>query len=86
MISVEEHCGAESGSIDHYLANNHEMLLKVEARPVDKYKIGHKNYYNKRKEINKIHELRGMQLRENFEKIQTVKSQKNHRVDSDIDF
>ena len=88
MISMEECCAAESRSIDHYLANSDEMLLKAAARleKLDKDKTKRKNEYSKRKERKKIHELRGMQLLEKFGKIQTIKSQKNHGTDSGMDF
>lgn len=84
LISVEECCPAESRSIDHYLANSDEMLLKVAARPekLDKDKIETKNEYKKRK----IDELRDMQLHGQYlNGIQTIKNQKNHETGSDLE-
>ena len=52
LISVEECCAAELRSIDFYLVNSEEELLKVVARleKLEKDKIEGTKHYNKRTE------------------------------------
>ena len=56
LISVEEFCAAELRSIDFYLANSEEELLKVVARlaKLEKDKIRGKKDYNNRIEQKKM--------------------------------
>ena len=68
LISVEECYAAELRSIDFYLVNSEEELLKVVARlkKLEKYKIeGKKHYYN-RIEQEKMEQLRSMKLHGQF--------------------
>ena len=68
LISVEECCGAELRSIDFYLENREEELLKVVAR-LEKLRIGKtesKTDYNNRIEQEKIDQLRSMKLHAQF--------------------
>ena len=50
MVSVEKFCAADSRSIDFYLANSEEELLKVMARleKLAKDKVEDKKDYNNR--------------------------------------
>ena len=70
LISVEECCAAELRSIDFYLANSEEELLKVVARleKLGKDKIESKKDYNKRIEQEKTDQLRSMKLHGQFER------------------
>ena len=70
LISVEECCAAELRSIDFYLANSEEELLKVVARleKLGKDKIESKKDYNKRIEQEKMDQLRSMKLHGQFER------------------
>ena len=70
LISVEERCAAELRSIDFYLANSEEELLKVVARleKLAKEKIESKKDYNKRIEQEKMDQLRSMELYGQFER------------------
>ena len=70
LISVEECCAAELRSIDFYLANSEEELLKVVARleKLGKYKIESKKDYNNRIEQEKMDQLRSMELHGQFER------------------
>ena len=62
LINMEECCLAESWSIDHYLANSDEVLLKVVAslEKLHKDKIESNSQYNRRIEQEKNGELRDM--------------------------
>lgn len=62
LINMEECCVAESWSIDHYLANGDEVLLKVVAslEKLHKDKIESNSQYNRRIEQEKNGELRDM--------------------------
>ena len=64
MVSVEECCAAEFRSIDFYLANSEEELLKVVARleKLEKDKIESKKDYNDRIEQEKRDQLKSMKL------------------------
>ena len=64
LISVEECCAAELRSMDFYLVNSEEELLKVVARleKLEKDKIEGKKDYNNRKEQEKMDQLRSMKL------------------------
>ena len=70
LINVEECCAAELRSIDFYLANSVEELLKVVARleKLGKDKIESKKYYNNRIEQEKMDQLRSMKLHGQFER------------------
>ena len=68
LISAEICFAAELKSIDFYLVNSEEELLKVVARleKLEKYKIeGKKHYYN-RIEQEKMEQLRSMKLHGQF--------------------
>ena len=75
LISVEECCAAELRSIDFYLANSEEELLKVVARldKLGKDKIESKKYYNNRIEQEKMDQLRSMKLHGQFEKSEKIR-------------
>ena len=64
LISVEECCAAELRSIDFYLANSEEELLKVVARleKLGKDKSESKKDYKNRIEQEKMDHLRSMKL------------------------
>ena len=68
LISVEECCAAELRSIDFYLANSEEELLKVAAslEKLGKDKIESKKDYNNRIEQEKMDQLRSMKLHGQF--------------------
>ena len=68
LISVEEFCAAEFRSMDFYLANSEEELLKVVTRleKLEKDKIESKIDYNNRIEQEKIDQLRSMKLHGQF--------------------
>ena len=70
LISVEECCAAELRSIDFYLANSEEELLKVVARldKLGKDKIEDKKDYNTRIEQEKMDQLRSTKLHGQFER------------------
>ena len=61
-------CAAELRSIDFYLMNSEEELLKVVGRleKLEKDKIEGKNDYNNRIEQEKIEQLRSMKLHGQF--------------------
>ena len=61
---MEECCAAKLRSIDFYLANSEEELLKVVARLEEfgKDKIESKKDYNNRIEQEKMDQLRSMKL------------------------
>ena len=68
LISVEECCAGELGSLDFYFANSKEGLLKVVIRlqKLGKYKIERRNDYNSRIEREGIDELKSMKLHGQF--------------------
>ena len=68
LISVDKCCAAELRSIDFYLANSEEELLKVVARleKLGKDKIESKKDYNNRIEQEKVDQLRSMKLHGQF--------------------
>ena len=68
LISVEECCAAELRSIDFYLVNSEEELLKLVARleKLDKGKIDGKKDYNNRIEQERMDQLRRMKLNGQF--------------------
>ena len=68
LISVEEFCAAELRSIDFYLVNSEEELLKLVARleKLDKGKIDGKKDYNNRIEQERMDQLRRMKLNGQF--------------------
>ena len=68
LISVEECCAAELRSIDFYLLNSEEDLLKVVARleKLDKDKIEGKKAYNNRIQQDKMDQLRSVKLHGQF--------------------
>ena len=68
LISVEECCAAELRSIDFYLVNNEEELLKLVARleKLDEGKIDGKKDYNNRIEQERMDQLRRMKLNGQF--------------------
>ena len=70
LVSVEEFCAAESRSIDFYLVNIEEELLKVMARleKLAKDKIEDKKDYNNRIQQDKMNQLRSMKLLGQFER------------------
>ena len=70
LISVEECCAAELRSIDFYLANREEELLKVVAKSekLGKDKIESKKNHNNRIEQEKMDKLRSMKLHGQFER------------------
>ena len=70
LISVEECCGAELRSIDFYLANSEEELLKAVVRleKLGKDKIESKKDYNNRIEQEKMDQLGSMKLYGQFER------------------
>ena len=70
LIGVEECCAAELRSIDFYLANGEEELLKVVARlgKSGKDKIESKKDYNNRIEQKKMDQIRSMKLHGQFER------------------
>ena len=61
LISVEECCAAELRSIDFYLVNSEEELLK-RLEKLEKDKIEGKKDYNNRIEQEKMDQLRSMKL------------------------
>ena len=65
---MEECCAAELRSIDFYLANSEEELLKVAARleKLGKDKIESKKDYNNKIELEKMDQLRSMKLHDQF--------------------
>ena len=68
LISVEEFYAAEFRSMDFYLANSEEELLKVVTRleKLEKDKTESKIDYNNRIEQKKIDQLRSMKLHGQF--------------------
>ena len=68
LISVEECCAMELRSIDFYLVNSEEKLLKVVARleKSEKDRIEGKKDYNNRIEQQKMDQLRRMKLHGQF--------------------
>ena len=68
LVSVQECCAAELRSIDFYLPNSEEELLKVVKRlgKLGKNKIGSKNNCKSKIDREKIDELRSMKLHEQF--------------------
>ena len=74
-------------SIDFYLANSEEELLKVVARleKLGKDKIESTKDYNKRIEQEKMDQLRSMKLHGQLKEIQTIKNQKNHGTGSEME-
>ena len=68
LISVEECCAAELRSIDFYLVNSEEELLKLVARleKLDEGKIDGKKDYNNRIEQERMDQLRRMKLNGQF--------------------
>ena len=70
MISVEECWASELRSLDHYIANSHETLLKAVAKEeeLDGDKIEGKEEYKKRIEEGKKKKFKGMKLHGQFEK------------------
>ena len=68
LVSVEDCCAAELRSINFYLANSEERLLKVVTRleKLGKYKIESKSDYSSRIEREKIDELRNMKVHVQF--------------------
>ena len=70
LISVEECCAAELRSIDFYLPNSEEELLKVVARleKLGNDKIESKKDYNNRIEQEKLDQLRSMKLHGQLER------------------
>ena len=75
LISLEECCAAELRSIDFYLPNSEEQLLKVVARleKLGKDKIESKKDYKNRTEPEKMDQLRSIKLHGQFgEEIQTI--------------
>ena len=80
LISVEECCAAELRSIDFYLVNSEEELLKVVAKleKLEKDKIESKKDYNNRIEQEKMDQLRSMKLHGQFGRdIEDKKSEKS---------
>ena len=65
---MEECCAAELRSIDFYLVNSEEELLKLVARleKLDKGKIDGKKDYNNRIEQERMDQLRRMKLNGQF--------------------
>ena len=70
MISVEECWASELRSLDHYIANSHETLLKAVAKEeeLDGDKIEGKEEYKKRIEEGKKKKFKEMKLHGQFEK------------------
>ena len=68
LINVKECCAAELRSLDFYLANSEQGLLKLVTRleKLGKDKIESKNNYNSKIEREKINELRSMKLHGQF--------------------
>lgn len=84
---MEECCVAESWSIDHYLANSDEVLLKVVAslEKLHKDKIESNSQYNRRIEQEKNGELRDTGPHGLFEWYIDKKKKKNHGTGSDME-
>ena len=83
---MEECCASELRSIDFYLANSEEELLKVMARleKLGKDRIESKKDYYNRIEQEKMDQLRSMKPH-GLEEIQTIKNQKNHGTGTEMD-
>ena len=87
LVSVKECCATELRSIDFYLVNNEEELLKVVARleKLQKDKIDGKKDCNNRIEQEKMDQLRSMKLHGQFGRDTDDKKLGNHVTGSEME-
>ena len=82
-----ERCTAELRSIDFYLVNSEEKLLKVVARleklEKDEIMTTGKSDYNNRLEQEKMDQLRSFMV--SLDGIQTIKNQENYDASSEME-